>query len=79
MVPVTTVKELLFQELLAKSESAICTSDQLEGFAIPPRKQLVGKWMREGDLGFLFGERGSGKTWLVECNWDAPEHRERLV
>lgn len=26
----------------------------------------MGKWMREGDLGFVFGERGSGKTWFID-------------
>jgi len=59
--------ELLFQELLAKYESAICTSHQLEAMEIPRRALLMGKWMREGDLGFVFGERGSGKTWLVDA------------
>jgi AAA domain len=60
-------EEELFNELLQKYESAICTAHQLEGLDIPARKFLIGRWMREGDLGFVFGERGSGKTWLVDA------------
>jgi biotin operon repressor/RecA-family ATPase len=28
--------------------------------------RIIGEWMREGDLGFIYGYRGSGKTWLVD-------------
>jgi AAA domain-containing protein len=55
----------LFEELLTKYSAAICTSQELESLDIPPRQFLMGKWMREGDLGFVFGERGSGKTWFI--------------
>jgi hypothetical protein len=57
--------ELLFKELLSKYESALCTEAELESMAITPRNLLLGKWMKEGDTGFVFGERGSGKTWFV--------------
>jgi hypothetical protein len=55
----------LFAELLQKYSAAICTSKDLESLDIPAREFLMGKWMREGDLGFVFGERGSGKTWFI--------------
>lgn len=44
---------------------AIYTSAALEDIEIPPRANLLGDWLREGDLGFIYGERGIGKTWLV--------------
>jgi len=57
----------VFEELLAKYEAAICTSKELETLPIKPRKFLVGQWMREGDTGFVYGERGSGKTWFIDA------------
>jgi hypothetical protein len=60
-------EEKLFEELCAKYDSAIKTAHEWESMDIIPRKPLMGKWMKEGDLGFLFGERGSGKTWLVDA------------
>jgi DNA-binding transcriptional ArsR family regulator len=60
-------EQKIFEELLTKYSAAICTSEQLERLDIPSRKFLVGQWMREGDLGFVFGERGSGKTWFIDA------------
>jgi putative DNA primase/helicase len=57
----------VFQELLTKYSGAICTSEELETLDVPSRQFLMGQWMREGDLGFVFGERGSGKTWFVDA------------
>jgi hypothetical protein len=31
---------------------------------IKDRQNVVGSWCKQGDLVFIFGERGSGKTWL---------------
>lgn len=59
--------EKLFNELLTDYNGAICTSQQLESISIPAREKLLGDFMREGDLGFVYGERGSGKTWLVDA------------
>jgi hypothetical protein len=81
----------LFDELLAKYAAAIRTSEQLESISIPSRKRLLGQWSYEGDLGFVFGERGSGKTWLVDAiathlstgkelqGWDVPEAVDVLL
>lgn len=57
----------LFNELLEKYSKAIFTSRELENIDIPVREPLLGNWMREGDLGFVFGERGSGKTWFIDA------------
>jgi hypothetical protein len=51
--------------LFKNYQVALRTSAQLESVEIPPRDKLLGDWLREGDLGFIYGERGIGKTWLV--------------
>lgn len=61
------LEERLFEELLKKYDAATCTLQQWEGIEIPRRKFLVGHWMREGDLGFLYGERGGGKTLFADA------------
>ena len=60
-------EERLYEELLKKYDAAVCTLKQWEGEKIPKRKFLVGHWMREGDLGFLYGERGGGKTYFADA------------
>lgn len=81
----------LFDELLKKYSSAICTSEQLESIDLPSRNKLVGSWLYEGDLGFVYGERGSGKTWFVDAlaahlstghelhGWEVPEKSNVLL
>jgi RecA-family ATPase len=56
------------QEDLTWSESLVlgmCTSSQLLTLDIPPRVAILGDWLFEGDLGFIFAQRGVGKTWLA--------------
>jgi AAA domain len=43
----------------------MCSSKELGSINIIPPKLLVGDWLREGDLGFIFAQRGIGKTWLA--------------
>lgn len=43
---------------------AACTSEELRNLKIPARKPLVDDFFKCGDLGFIFGERGYGKSWL---------------
>jgi hypothetical protein len=31
---------------------------------VPKRESILGNWFRQGDLGFVYGPRGLGKTWL---------------
>jgi chromosomal replication initiation ATPase DnaA len=61
------IQEKLFEELLRKFSGAIRTSGQLEKVSIAPREKLLGSWLYEGDLGFVYGERGSGKTWFINA------------
>lgn len=44
--------------------AAILTAPQLSAISVPKRPALLGKWMREADIGFVFAARGVGKTWL---------------
>ena len=81
----------LFEELLSKYEAAVKTVAELEELDIPERKFLIEKWMREGDTGFVFGERGSGKTWFIDAlatsasmgralfDWTVPEPIDVLL
>lgn len=52
-------------EWLGFFATATCTAAGLAGLAVPPREAIIGDWFKEGDLGFVFGERGLGKTWLA--------------
>lgn len=44
--------------LSSKSASGIASLN------LPPRKAVLGEWLKEGDTGFLYAPRGLGKTWL---------------
>jgi hypothetical protein len=52
-------------EWIAHFNKAICPSSGLAQLAIPPREPILGEWFKEGDLGFIYGARGLGKTWLA--------------
>ncbi len=45
--------------------AALLSSNKLATIEIPPRENFCGTWFKQGDLGFIFGERGLGKTWLT--------------
>jgi biotin operon repressor len=59
-------EEAVFQKLADEYLRAVVTSDNLGDIQIAPRLKIIGEWMKEGDLGFVYGFRGSGKTWLVD-------------
>jgi putative DNA primase/helicase len=48
----------------ALNESVV-TSSELHSLTLTPRKKLLGDWLCEGDLGFIFAFRGVGKTWFA--------------
>jgi putative DNA primase/helicase len=54
-------QEVKWAEHLSK---AITPVSSLSGIKLPPREPIIGSWFKQGDLGFLCGERGIGKTWL---------------
>jgi hypothetical protein len=45
-------------------DKGIISSVDLARLEIPDRKNVIGSWCKQGDLVFIYGERGSGKTWL---------------
>lgn len=45
--------------------SVLLPADRLQEIEVPQRENLCGTWMKQGDLGFVFGPRGIGKTWLT--------------
>jgi putative DNA primase/helicase len=59
--------ELLFKELVERYDAAVYAFGDFKILNIPPRQLLMGRWMKEGDTGFIYGERGAGKTWLVDA------------
>ena len=59
--------EKLIEELSKKFRESTYTAAAFETMNLVPRKPLMGKWIKEGDLGFVYGERGCGKTWLVDA------------
>jgi hypothetical protein len=48
----------------ALNESVV-TALELNNLELAPREKLLGDWFCEGDCGFLFAFRGTGKTWLA--------------
>jgi hypothetical protein len=48
----------------ALNESVV-TALELNDLELAPREKLLGDWFCEGDCGFLFAFRGTGKTWLA--------------
>lgn len=52
-------------EWLEHFTKTICPSSGLAQLNIPPREPILGEWFKEGDLGFCYGARGLGKTWLA--------------
>lgn len=85
-----TVNEGAGEKRLSLRDTLI-TAGELLVKEVPPRPRILGAWMKEGDLGYVFAPRGHGKTWLTmlianaiaECaalgEWDAGEKRRRVV
>lgn len=69
----------------------LITAGNLLAKELAPRSKVLGAWLKEGDLGYLFAPRGHGKTWLAmlignaiaECEalgeWAAGEKPRRVV
>lgn len=51
--------------LAARYAEAVLTVHALSNMHIPPRVRLLGRFMHEGDIGFIFASRGVGKTWIA--------------
>jgi hypothetical protein len=55
----------LKMELLGHYDMATSSAGGLAKIAIPTRELILGTWFKKGDLGFIYGARGLGKTWLA--------------
>ena len=67
-------------------DTAISAAELLER-KIKPREKIIGTWLRQGDIGLVFGRRGEGKTFFslalacaiagnIKLNlWDTPKAR----
>src|SRR5215469_12558569 len=49
----------LFFQMLTKFQYALTSFGEFRALPIKPRKCLLGKWMKEGDAGFVYGQRGA--------------------
>ncbi len=52
-------------EWLHHLAKATCPASDLAQLTVPARESIIGEWFKQGDLGFIFGARGLGKTWLA--------------
>ena len=52
-------------EWLQSFNKATSPASGLPGITVPPCQPIIGKWFKQGDLGFICGPRGLGKTWLA--------------
>jgi len=46
-------------------DKATSSAERLTQITVPPRETIVGAWFKQGDLGFIYGPRGLGKTWFA--------------
>ena len=45
--------------------AALLSAEDLVTTPMPRRTALLGQWMKQGDLGYLFAPRGAGKSWMA--------------
>lgn len=57
---------------------SLITSSDLVARDLLPRPKILGAWMKEGDLGYVFAPRGHGKTWLAMLIGNAIADRQAL-
>jgi hypothetical protein len=50
------------KQLVEAFSKSTCSCTQMKEIKIKSRRKVVGDWLREGDLSFLFASRGLGKT-----------------
>lgn len=76
---------------LSTLTDCLITARDLGKITIPKRPRLLGHWLCEGDLGYVFAPRGVGKTWFAMAlpaaisqekslgMWEAGEHKTRVL
>jgi hypothetical protein len=46
-------------------KGALFTAENMLSQIVTPKPDIIGDWLRIGDIGFIFAERGVGKTWYA--------------
>lgn len=71
--------------------ACLLTARGLHEMEIPKRVRMLGDWLCQGDIGYIFAPRGVGKTWLAMSlpmaisqgqalgEWQAGERRSRVL
>ena len=71
--------------------ACLLTAKALQEMEIPKRVRMLGDWLCQGDIGYIFAPRGVGKTWLAMSlpmaisqgqalgEWQAGERRARVL
>jgi hypothetical protein len=49
---------------LVAFKGSLFTAGHMKTLDVTPKPPLIGDWLCEGDIGFIFAARGVGKTWL---------------
>lgn len=52
-------------EWLSAFEISVVDSENLQKIQLSPREEVLGKWFKQGDLGYIYALRGIGKTWFA--------------
>jgi len=66
--PILTINEKYNPEIAVKAEAfhkSIISAKELVQTNIPPREQITSPFFCVRDLGFIFGVRGEGKSWIA--------------
>jgi len=53
------------EKLLEIFRGSVLTAEELVKKDIPKRPKILGDWLCEADLGYIFAPRGRGKTWMA--------------
>ena len=64
-VPDPDAEPDLKAEWVEQLVKATCPSKDLAKVDLPPREPIMGTWLKETDLGFIYAPRGMGKTWFA--------------
>lgn len=91
MTPVAPLENIEEIPLTDQFQSAVMSATKLLAANIPKREAIISPFFLTGDLGFIYGPRGLGKTWLstllavrisngigADC-WSAPDSRRVLI
>jgi len=65
-------------EMLENFNTATCPAEMLAKLEVPPREPILGDWFKQGDLGFIYGQRGLACNAMPgrECS-PGPAHQVR--